>query len=208
MSVQSSDEDGLTVPCTSGVETTTWRESPLTGGLLAFKRLCGSCFPELSDRDDLDAADVPVDRVVRSTSRQAPALHLHPNDVDDHDDSLVDARSTARADGGRLVSSASSAESVASNDADSDPDAWVEISSHVETRWRQRARTQWVGPRVAWYDGEPLDVADDKADELRYHKPSETVLARIDDTLTTVMAAPTARPAIRAAVDDLGGEST
>ena len=101
MSVQSSDEDGLSVPCTSGVETTTWRESPLTGGLLAFKRLCGSCFPELSDRDDLDVDDVPVNRVVRSTSRQARALHLHPNDVNDgHDGSLVDAHSTARADGG------------------------------------------------------------------------------------------------------------
>jgi len=79
MSVQSSDEDGLSVPCTSGVETTTWRESPLTGGLLAFKRLCGSCFPELSDRDDLDVDDVPVNRVVRSTSRQAraPARAAH-----------------------------------------------------------------------------------------------------------------------------------
>jgi len=94
MSVQLSEEsDGLSVPCDSGVASTTWRTSDVSGGLLAFFDPCGSCFPGLRDRDDVHPDELDVDRVVRSTNNQAKALHLHPDDVP-ADHAIVDPDNT------------------------------------------------------------------------------------------------------------------
>jgi len=106
------------------------------------------------------------------------------------------ARSAARTDGGQLAD-------VTPDSELPDP---IRVTEHAETRWRQRTDDA-VPVRVAWFEATPLDVEDDRADELRYHDPTDRVFAREGADLTTILYADSARPAIRDAIAALGGES-
>lgn len=87
-----------------------------------------------------------------------------------------------------------------------DDEPWVEISTHVaEDRWPKRAPDATVGPRAAWLEAEPLDGHFDLvADEARYHAPTETVLVRLDDVITTCLDVDEAAPNLQGSVRRLG----
>ena len=83
----------------------------------------------------------------------------------------------------------------------------VAVSEHARTRYQRRAEALHLTPRVedAWRQahalprGEWLD-----GEAARYDPCSRCVLVVRDDVLRTAIYAPTAKPAIQAAVRDAG----
>ena len=82
---------------------------------------------------------------------------------------------------------------------------WLLISRHAAERWHQRTDSPGVGPRVAWAEAERRSVPGVRADEVRYHRGSETVLVRVGGVLVTVIDATTASRELRQAIS--GGAS-
>lgn len=78
---------------------------------------------------------------------------------------------------------------------------WVVVSSHAAERWHQRTKTPGVGPIVAWNEAERREISDLDADEIRYHKPTGTLLLKNGGVLVTVIEVATARQPIRKAVE-------
>jgi len=81
------------------------------------------------------------------------------------------------------------------------------VSRHAQQRWIQRSSLPSMDPLVAWRspDAQLLRNHDLDGDEVRYHEPSDAVLVRKDDTLVTVIHAPSAKWRVRAAVRHVGG---
>lgn len=69
-------------------------------------------------------------------------------------------------------------------------------SGHVRNRFAQRA-PRFPGALAAWLEAKPFTGGDLTGDEFRYHRETNTVLIRNDDTLTTVISASTARSAVQ-----------
>jgi len=86
-----------------------------------------------------------------------------------------------------------------------DPDEWIGLSDHAAYLWTDRSGVGGYGPRVAWFEAtvvtEPHGL---DADEVRYHRPSGTVLLARNGVLVTVLDIDTAKPALRKAVRRLG----
>lgn len=81
----------------------------------------------------------------------------------------------------------------------------VSVSRHVRwERWPQRASNPDVGPLDAWRDGTQIYGHGLRADEVRYHNPTETVLLRRNHTLVTVLDATTARLSVQNAIRHFG----
>jgi len=83
---------------------------------------------------------------------------------------------------------------------------WIIVSGHAADRWHERTDSPGVGPIVAWNEAERREVRDLNGDEIRYHRPSETLLVRKAGVLVTVVDAPTARRQIRQDVYGQRGE--
>lgn len=77
----------------------------------------------------------------------------------------------------------------------------VELSAHARSRWASRAAVPWVDPLLAWTAGVTLPESAFDADEVRYHRRSETVLVRQDTTIVTVVDATDVRPATQAGIE-------
>jgi len=77
---------------------------------------------------------------------------------------------------------------------------WVDVTNHAAIRWHQHTSSPGVGPVVAWTQGEPCSPPTLEADEVRYHRPTDTLLLKKEGVLVTVIDVQTARPAIRSAV--------
>ena len=83
----------------------------------------------------------------------------------------------------------------------------VQVSDHAGRRWLDRSEAPCMTVLNAWGDANPIYGHGLEGDEARYHELSETVLVRKDDTLTTVIHAPTAKLSVRRAVHHFGGGS-
>lgn len=77
----------------------------------------------------------------------------------------------------------------------------IELSAHARSRWDSRSAVPWLDPVLAWYAAVELKESAFDADEVRYHRRSETVLVRCDTTIVTVVDATDVRQATRAAID-------
>ncbi|QLG64039.1 hypothetical protein HUG12_10775 [Halorarum salinum] len=65
-----------------------------------------------------------------------------------------------------------------------------------------------MDPAGAWLDAKEIHRHGLDGDEARYHRPSDTVLVRKDDTLVTVISLENAKYSVHAAVAHLrGGQS-
>ncbi|WP_435067684.1 hypothetical protein [Haloplanus sp. C73] len=84
-------------------------------------------------------------------------------------------------------------------------DDYVRLTDHAADRWAARSDDTGYGPVVAWREGrvipEPHGL---EADEVRFHRPSGTVLLNRDGYLVTVIDADSAKPKLRRALRCLG----
>lgn len=78
-----------------------------------------------------------------------------------------------------------------------------EASEHARTRWTQRVGPGGLGPAGAWLEAERLEGHGLHGDEARYHRESNTVMVRKDDTLTTVLDGDNLKPSAERAVDEV-----
>jgi hypothetical protein len=83
--------------------------------------------------------------------------------------------------------------------------ARVQASEHITgLRWFQRSDDPVMAPEDAWADATTIHGHGLEGDEVRYHEHTETVLVRKNDTLVTVIDAPTAKWTVRQAVQQFG----
>lgn len=73
----------------------------------------------------------------------------------------------------------------------------VELSAHARSRWATRSALPWLDPTLAWAAAVKLPESAFDAEEVRYHRRSETLLVRRDTTIVTVVDATDVRPATR-----------
>lgn len=87
--------------------------------------------------------------------------------------------------------------------ASSIPDA----SEHARTRWVQRVGVGGVGVAAGWLEAVSLEGHGHgcHGDEARYHRESNTVMVRKDDTITTVMDGRALKESTRRAVERAAG---
>ena len=83
----------------------------------------------------------------------------------------------------------------------------LRVSDHAERRWLERSEAPCMTILNAWEAATRIYGHGLEGDEVRYHDFSKTVLVRNDDTLTTVIHAPTAKLTVRRAVYHFGGGS-
>lgn len=82
---------------------------------------------------------------------------------------------------------------------------WIDLTDHAAERWAARSADVDHGPVVAWVEGAPVAEPHGlDADEVRFHRPSGTVLLRRDEAIVTVIDADTAKSALRRALRQLG----
>ena len=65
----------------------------------------------------------------------------------------------------------------------------IEISSHADLRWVQRAHDFDRRLDYAWAEARPVDLKDREFDRVRYDNQSETLLCANGNTLITVLIA-------------------
>jgi len=77
---------------------------------------------------------------------------------------------------------------------------WITVSGHAAERWHERTDEPGIGPIVAWNEAERRHVPDLDAEEIRYHRPTETLLLQNGGVLVTVINVSTARKQVQQAV--------
>lgn len=83
---------------------------------------------------------------------------------------------------------------------------WLDVSKNAGERWLEVTDSPGIGPVVAWNEAERRQVRDLRADEVRYHRPTDTLLLAHGTTLVEVMDATSANRQIRQDVFGSGGE--
>lgn len=84
----------------------------------------------------------------------------------------------------------------------------VELSTHARSRWASRSAVPWLDPLLAWAAAVELPESAFDADEVRYHRRSETLLVRRDTMIVTVVDATDVRPTTRAGIDAVHDHSS
>lgn len=83
---------------------------------------------------------------------------------------------------------------------------WITVSKNAGESWQDVTDSPGVGPIVAWNEAERRDVSTLRADEVRYHRATETLLLAKGETLVEVIDATEATRQIRQDVYGQRGE--